>query len=125
MNKKLKRTRQLLVALIIATLVIGISSCEQYSFTPEVVNTVDTVYFQTEIQTIFTANCVTCHGAIQSPILKTGKAYNNLVEGGFVDQPGETSKLYLKMIDSGHSPKSTDVEKQKVLIWINQGALNN
>jgi len=125
MNQKIKRIRQLLVAMVLATWVFWISSCEKFHWAPEVIDPVDTVHFQTNIQPIFTANCLACHGAIQSPILKDGKAYKNLKDGGFVELPGETSRLYLKMTSSGHDSKSSDGDKQKVLIWINQGALNN
>ena len=127
MNKKLKRIRQILVALALVTMVIGISSCEKYSYLPPTVNLIDTVFYQSDIQPIFTSNCITCHGAIQAPDLRTGKSYQKLIDGGYLNPPAEaeSSRLYVKMISSGHAPKSTDAEKQKVLIWITQGALNN
>ena len=125
MNQKLKRMRQILVVFCLTASVLWISSCDKYHWAPEPINLVDTIYFQTDIQPIFTANCLSCHGAIQPPILKAGKAYQNLIDGGFVTAPGESSKLYMKMTASSHSSKSTDAEKQKVLIWINQGALDN
>lgn len=125
MNQKFKSIRQILVALVLVTAIIGISSCEKYSFMPPVISVADTLHFQKDIQPIFNANCISCHGALQSPILKDGKAYKNLKDGGFINLPGETSRLYVHMISSGHTARSTDSEKQKVLIWINQGAKNN
>jgi hypothetical protein len=115
----------LLAAFIVVAAIGGLSSCEKYSWMPEKINPVDSVHFQAEIQPIFTANCVSCHGAIKAPDLRDGKSYKALTEGGYVNQPGETSELYTKMIGSEHSPRSSDVDKQKVLIWINQGAHNN
>jgi len=125
MNQRLNMLRQILVALFVIAAIGGLSSCEKYSYIPEVVNPTDSVYFQAEIQPIFTANCASCHGAIKAPDLRDGYSYDALTEGGFVELPGETSELYTKMTSGDHIPKSTDVDKQKVLIWINQGAHNN
>jgi hypothetical protein len=125
MNQKLNMLRQLVAVLIVIAAIGGLSSCEKYSYMPEVVNPTDSVHFQAEIQPIFNANCVSCHGAIKAPDLRDGKSYDALTKGGYVNQPGETSELYTKMIGSDHAPKSSDVDKQKVLIWINQGAHNN
>jgi hypothetical protein len=125
MNQKFKMLRQLMAAIIIITAIVGLSSCEKYTYMPEVINPTDSVHFQAEIQPIFDANCVTCHGPIKAPNLRDGYSYKALTEGGYVDQPGETSKLYSKMTGAEHTPRSTDVDKQKVLIWINQGAHNN
>ena len=118
-------SRQLLGAIIVIAAIVGLSSCEKYTYMPEVINPVDSVYFQADIQPIFTANCISCHGAIKAPDLRDGHAYEALTKGSYVNLPGETSKLYLKMTGSDHTPRSSDVDKQKVLIWINQGAHNN
>jgi hypothetical protein len=125
MNKKLIKNGQILIALVITTVVFGISSCEKYSYTPPVIELTDTIYFQTEIQPIFTANCKSCHGAIQAPDLRPGNSYKSLTENGYVDLPAATSKLYTMMIRADHAPRSTDLDKQKVLIWITQGAMDN
>ena len=121
----MKIIRQMLAVFIVITAIVGLSSCEKYSWMPEKINPVDSVHFATDIQPIFTANCATCHTAIKRPDLREGKAYKSLTDGGYVTQPGETSLLYTKMTGSDHAPRSNDVDKQKVLIWINQGAHNN
>jgi hypothetical protein len=125
MNQRLKMLRQLLAAFVVVAAIGGLSSCEKYTYTPEVINPVDTVHFQAEIQPIFNANCISCHGAIKAPDLRDGHSYEALTKGGYVNLPGATSKLYTKMTSAEHASRSTDVEKQKVLIWINQGAHNN
>ena len=125
MNQKIKKIRQLLWGVLIATSVIWISSCEKYSFTLTKIDPEDPVHFQTEIQPIFTEKCISCHGAAIHPDLRDGNAFQSLTDGGFVELPAETSKLYLKMTSSGHFAKSSDADKQKVLIWITQGAMNN
>lgn len=126
MNQKLKRIRQIFVIIILITAVGGLSSCEKYSYTERPVDPNTTWHFQTDIQPIFNANCVACHGGVQSPNLSAGKSYNALTKGGFVKQPGETSILYIQITtNSAHIPRTTSSEKLKILYWINQGALNN
>jgi hypothetical protein len=125
MNQKFKIIRQILVALVLIVAVAGLSSCEKYSFAPPTINPLDTIYFQADIQPIFTANCITCHGALRAPDLRNGKSYKSLTEGGYVTLPGESSTLYVMMTSSDHIPRSTDGDKLKVLAWINQGAMNN
>jgi hypothetical protein len=125
MNKRLNLLKHLLAVLVIIAAIGGLSSCEKYTWTPEVINPVDTVHFQADIQPIFTANCITCHGAIRQPDLRDGRSYESLTSGGYVNQPGDQSKLYTRMTSPDHASRSTDTDKQKVLIWINQGALNN
>lgn len=111
-------------ALILIAAVEGFSSCEKYSYTPPAVDPDTTWHFQTDIQPIFNANCVTCHGGTKSPDLRDGKSYLSLTNDAFVNTPGETSKLYTKLTGS-HLSRATDTERSKILGWINQGALNN
>jgi hypothetical protein len=125
MNHKVNKISQILVAVVVIAVFFGISSCEKYTFIPPKVSTTDTVHFNAEIQPIFNANCITCHGATKAPDLREGKSYSALTKGGYVLLPGETSKLYTKMTSADHYPRSSDTDKQKVLIWINQGAKNN
>jgi hypothetical protein len=124
MNRKLKVFTRLFTALLVFA-IGGFVSCEKYSWVPETINPVDTVYFQTEIQPIFTNNCASCHTQNNLPDLRSGKSWQSLTTGGYVNLPGSSSKLYTKMTSSGHTARSTDSDKQLVLIWINQGALNN
>jgi hypothetical protein len=125
MNQKLKKIRLILGVLLLIVAVTGFSSCEKNIYTPPKISTVDTLHFQADIQPIFSANCITCHGATKAPDLRDGKAYQALSKGSYITLPGETSKLYLKMTGADHAPRSSDADKQKVLIWINQGAHNN
>jgi hypothetical protein len=125
MNQKLNRIRKILVGLVLVAAVLGFSRCEKYQYTPPVINEEDTLSFQTDIQPIFTSNCIACHGGTVDPDLREGRSYQSLTTGAYVDQPGETSRLYTIMTSSSHESRSSDADKQKVLIWINQGALNN
>lgn len=101
------------------------TSCEKYSYQVEVVDPVVPVLFQTEIQPIFTANCITCHRGSRAPDLRDGNSYKSLTEGGFVTQPAESSELYTIFESASHTSRALPAEKQKILIWIQQGALNN
>jgi hypothetical protein len=127
MNQKLKRIRQISLALILIAAIVGFSSCEKYSFPPPAVSPNQTWHFETDIQPIFNTNCVICHNGVkQFPDLRNGKSYLALTKGGYVTLPGETSRLYHQIsTNSDHIPRTTDAEKIKVLYWINQGALNN
>jgi hypothetical protein len=126
MNQKLNMLKQLMAAFIVIAAIGGLASCEKYTYMPVVVNPVDSVHFQAEIQPIFNANCVSCHTSIRNPDLRDGKSYESLTTGGFVNLPGETSELYVHITtSSAHIPRTSDTEKQKILIWINQGAHNN
>lgn len=113
-----------MVALVLLAALTGISSCEKYSYTPPAVDPLATWHFQADIQPIFSANCATCHNGTKSPDLRDGKSFAALSKG-FVTAPAESSRLYLKMTSTDHSPRSTSAEKLKVLYWITQGALNN
>ncbi len=125
MNQKLNRIRHILSLFILAALMGGISSCEKYSYEPPAVDPNATWHLSTDIQPIFSANCIECHNGRQSPDLSNGKSYLALTKGGFVKTPAADSRLYKKMLSSSHAPRSSATEKLKVLYWISQGALNN
>jgi hypothetical protein len=125
MNEKLNKIRQMLAAILLIAAVEGFSSCEKVQFTLPVADPDMTVYFQADVQPIFNANCITCHNGTKAPDLRDGKSYKYLTTYGYVNLPGETSRLYSHMLTPEHSPRSTANDKSKILNWINQGALNN
>lgn len=69
-----------------------------------------------------------CHNSIATPpVLLQNSAYKALMEGGYIDiDEPDQSKLIIK-INSGHPTVDTptDFEKQLLLLWIVEGALNN
>ena len=126
MNQKAKKVKQILVAVIVLAAFTGFTSCEKYTFLPPAVDPNYAWSFTADIQPIFNANCVTCHGGgTTSPNLTSGKSYSALTKGGYVNAPAETSRLYVKMNSSEHLPRSTEADRLKVLYWIEQGAQNN
>ena len=101
------------------------SSCEEYKITQEEIDPGETVLFQTQIQPIFNANCITCHKGSRNPDLRDGNSYESLTTGGYVNLPAADSKLYKKIISSSHTSFTIDPEKQLIYNWIDQGAQNN
>jgi len=125
MIRELKSPKQILLVLLMIVVLVIITSCESYKYEPSTVDRNAIWHLSTEIQPIFTSSCVSCHGGSLAPDLREGKSFLSLTRGGYVDLPAEESKLYSTMTDGGHIPRSTDVEKLKVLYWIEQGAEDN
>lgn len=122
---KTKLLSVLVAAFLISAGMIMFSSCEKYSFEPETIDPEVPVLFQTQIQPIFTNSCIACHKGSRNPDLRDGNSYASLTSGGFLDLPAEESKLYKKVVSGSHKPFTLDAEKQLILVWIGQGALNN
>jgi hypothetical protein len=125
MNQKVKKVRQSLVAVVILAALAGFTSCEKYKFTAPSVDPLETWHFQDDIQPIFSANCVVCHGGTRAPDLRVGNSYNALTKGGFVSAPYDKSRLYAKLENSHPSSSFSVVDKLKIQYWILQGAKNN
>jgi hypothetical protein len=126
MNSKQKGKGKWLLVLLSMVLFAG---CEKVVYQPiEITN--DTIYFSTDIQPIFNANCLDCHDPNNSgrnPYLIEGSSYNALVPKyvSVADTATpESSKFYLKMTGS-HTDRTTPIEKQTFLMWIKQGVRNN
>ena len=125
MKMKVKLSWSVMAALIIPASMLLFSSCEKYAYQLETVNPQEPVLFQTQIQPIFTSNCITCHKGARNPDLRDGFSYASLTTGNYVTTPAENSRLYRQITSGSHSPFTLDAEKQLILIWIGQGALNN
>jgi hypothetical protein len=126
MNQKVKKLRQNLVAVIILATVAGFTSCEKFKILPQPFDPSATWSFKTDIQPIFINDkCTDCHNGTRSPDLRDGKSYNSLTNGGYVNAPAGTSRLYSKMTSSDHLSRSSETDRLKVLNWIKQGAKDN
>lgn len=124
MNQKSMKLAKNVVAVIILVAAAIFTSCEKVKELPIPFDPKATWHFQSDIQPIFNANCVSCHNGSRSPDLRDGKSYSALSKG-YINAPAESSRLYLKATSSEHIPRTTDTEKTKILYWIKQGALNN
>jgi len=127
MNQKIVITRQILVAVILMFSAAAFVSCEKYAWDPPKIDDTIPVSFQNEIITIFTSNnCIGCHGGGLSPDLRPANAYDALTNGGFINVASpESSLLYSHLLTSPHNTRCSDLERQKILAWIKQGALND
>ncbi|HEX2970086.1 MAG TPA: hypothetical protein VHO46_13400 [Bacteroidales bacterium] len=123
MNKIFTGVRQVF---IIFVLVAALSACEKYSYNPPAVDPNNPWSLATDIQPIFNARCVDCHGGRVQPNLSAGQSYNTLSRGGYVNRPAEQSRLYVQITtDPNHIKLVTETERLKILYWIQQGAKNN
>ena len=126
MNQITKKVRVILGITVAIIIVAGaLSSCEKFELTYPKISTTDSLHFSMDIQPIFNGICINCHNGSQSPDLREGKSYNSLSTGGYINLPGETSRLYLKVTSTSHFARTTDIQKQEILLWLNQGAKNN
>ena len=126
---------KILSLLAFTSLLIGLtlSGCYYDEVVPEVIDPGNEISFSGDLIPIFNASCNTagCHspGAV-APDLTAANAFNALVNGSYIDVGNpEASELYqwvkgnraISMPLSGEDP----VISSSVLIWIQQGALNN
>jgi len=126
MNQKVSKVKLSLAVVVLLMAVAGFTSCEKYTYTPPAVDPNYAWSLKDDIQPIFSSKCISCHGGGLSPDLRSDKSWNALTKGGYVNLPAETSRLYVQIsANSSHIPKTSDVEKQKILYWITQGAKNN
>ena len=111
----------------LALWVMLMCACEKVVFEPvEIPN--DDLSFSIDIQPILDANCTSCHPPTKGLDFTAGNAYNSLVPN-FVTAADsanpEGSALYHKLTGTSHGPRTSDVEKLKILKWISQGAPDN
>ena len=123
MDQKAKMFKGLLVVVVLIA-AASFAACEKIDVQPIPFDASATWHFKTDIQPIFTANCITCHNGSRSPDLRDGKSYSALSKG-YVNAPAESSRLYLKITSTDHQPRTSDTQKLMILNWIKQGALNN
>ena len=81
------------------------------------------IKFATQIQPIFTSNCIGCHNASRNPDLREGFARSSLIPQYVTASNADASPLYIKLA-GGHQGLATD-KITLIKTWINQGAKNN
>lgn len=85
-----------------------------------------TVSFSKDLLPIFTANCVSCHGAGTRFSVTTQDAYKTIVNGGYVNkQDPEKSKFFVNSLQGHPDDYLTPAEHQKIATWMKEGAKNN
>ena len=98
------------------TAILFFGSCEKVVY-PPIEKPKDVSYAQ-QVQPIWDAKCVSCHGGGTSPNLKPDVSHGQLIA-----TPAE-SKLMQKLYGS-HDARASEMEKQTILAWIEEGAKNN
>ena len=120
-----QKTIFMLLALVLGF--IFLNSCEKVSLTDEPINLVDSVKFSTGIKPIFSNNgCTNCHNGGINPNLAVNP-YQSLKDANLIDtlRPAQ-SQIYVWLnTDNAHISRATSTDKQKILVWITQGAKNN
>ena len=108
-------------------LIMILSGCTKYEIPkPECPEDLPTgVSFASDVQAIFDKSCVMCHSGGQAPDLSPGWAYDELMDGDYVDTDSPcSSSLYTKLAE-GHNNVPTEEELLTILGWIDEGAKDN
>lgn len=106
-----------------------LASCTDYVIKPAKVVVPDSVKFNANIIPIFNASCNKpgCHATGgHAPDLSPANAYTSLIYFGYVDtDTPENSIIYQKITTGSMKGNATDQDRELILKWIQQGALNN
>ncbi len=113
---------------ILGFITLLLSSCEYKFIEPvEIEIPEDPIIFSTQIEPVFQDKCITCHSST-SPVLTTGNAYNNLINGNYINtEAPESSKLYEK-VNGDHPGGNNSLSAEELAIilkWIEDSAENN
>jgi hypothetical protein len=103
-------------------------SCSYDTLVPEKINPDQKVSFSTTIQPVFTQKCITCHAGSPAPDLRAGKSYASLKAGNYINTASPNqSKIYTEIAPNGgmYQYSNDPTDSQKILLWIQQGALDN
>jgi hypothetical protein len=123
MNIKLSRQKWYYLLLFLLFLV----ACEKVEYEQVVIPDTDLSY-SLDIQPIFDDKCTSCHPPTKGLDLNEQNSYDELVPAYVTVADSANpkgSQLYMKINGSSHSPRTTDIEKQKIEKWISQGVPNN
>jgi len=116
-----------LIFLLTGALFLTLSGCTKYQIpAPECPEDLPTnVSFSGDIQPIFNANCIVCHSGGQPPNLSEGWAYDELIDGGYVDTDFPCESEIYQVLTGTHTGRATDDEVLTILGWIDEGAQDN
>ncbi|MFA5245280.1 MAG: hypothetical protein WC380_08255 [Pedobacter sp.] len=126
--------RSVIFTMLVFTIILGFSACYKDTILPEGAVDPDgppqAVSFSADLAPILNTKCALtgCHasGSQHKPWLNTGIAYQNIVNGGYVNTTVPKESILYKMINGEmkeYMPSAVD--RQKVYDWIRNGAPNN
>ncbi len=128
MNTKYFKIKRQIAGFATMVMMILVTSCRYDEVLPEVVELPDDpVSYALDIQPIFDAKCISCHGGGISPNLSFDVSYNELITNDLINtEDPENSLLYLKITNEGdlHIDANNN-ERALLLKWIEEGAENN
>ena len=108
---------------LIMTAFLLISACEKVVYPPPEVP--DQVSYSQDIQPIWDSKCVNCHKGSRDPDLRPDQSHAALVEGGYVNTGSPEDSQLMKTLYGSHDSRATEADKQKILVWITEGAQDN
>ena len=125
----MKRNNAIWLLLFITGFLFCMSGCEYHTIPPKPIELPDTVSFALDIIPIFNSNCNSagCHGVgATTPDLSPEKAFTSLTFYGYLDlDSAELSPLYTKITTGSMKDEASEEDRQIILRWIQQGALDN
>jgi mono/diheme cytochrome c family protein len=125
--------KKIIFGALILLVIFGLQSCIYDFVAPEETAPIDTtvpVSFATQIQPVFTANCILCHKTGgTSPDLSAGNAYSSINSSKYINTTSPAQSLiYRRVIASGGFTGHLNLPSAQaaiLLAWITQGAKNN
>ncbi len=113
-------------AIVITALIL--SSCYYDVIIEEEVAVTTQISFSEDVIPVFKSSCVSCHdGIIAYPNLTSANAYQSLISGNYINTEDASSSNLIQKLNEDHPFEDaiTSTELQKIILWINQGALDN
>jgi len=112
--------------LLTGAAILGLSGCAKYEIpTPECPEGDRTAKFSSVIQPIFDKSCVACHSGGQAPDLSEGWAYDELMDGDYINTDFPCESILYQIFSGTHSSRGDDGDDLKILGWIQEGAKDN
>jgi len=128
MSQKINLTKHIIAAGLLIISAMAFVSCEKYTWDPPKVDPNIPVSFKNEIIPIFSTkysenkSCIDCH--MTNPDFHANKLWATLNDGLIDLQNPDQSAIILKLYGS-HSARCSEENKQKLKIWILQGAIDD
>ena len=116
-----------LIMLLTGSMIVILTGCTKYEIPkpdcPEDIPT--SVSFAGDVQAIFDQKCLSCHGGGQAPDMRPGYAYDELIDGGYIDTDFPCSSSLYEKLNGNHSGRTSEEETLTILGWISEGAEDN
>jgi hypothetical protein len=116
-----------LLLILTGSLLVILAACTKYEIPkppcPEDLPT--NVSFSADVQPIFDAGCVMCHGGAQVPDLRPDWSYDELIDGEYVDTDFPCSSKLYETLTGSHADRIEEDEVLTILGWIDEGAEDN